>query len=423
MSSLPGATPAVVVDDISKRFRLYTDRPSNLKQALTRFRRVRYEEFWALRNVSLEVAPGESFGLIGHNGSGKSTLLRLMARIHRPTSGRVRTNGRVSALLELGAGFHPELSGRENIYLNGAILGLKKRELDAIFDEIVEFAGLQAFIDSPVKVYSSGMWVRLGFAVSVHVRPDILMIDEIIAVGDEEFQRRCFDHLFKLRRDEGVTIVLVSHILSIMQTMCDRVAWLDHGELQGIGTANDMIRSYLGRVDAAEEQRLSDHEGHDVTEAGGASRHGSREIEIAHFEVLGADGAPIVMPESGDATIFRLHYVAHEPVDHPRFGIEFQTEHGVVVSGGRSTDDGIVTGRVTGSGHVDCIVDALPFNQGVLLITVSITDEREMHTYDQIYQGYELRVRSDSGAEERGLVRLRGRWTSPVSAASEQLLR
>jgi homopolymeric O-antigen transport system ATP-binding protein len=415
--------PAVVVEDISKRFRLYTDRPSNLKQAMTRFRRVQYEEFWALRNVSLEVSPGESIGLIGHNGSGKSTLLRLMARIHRPTSGRVRTNGRVSALLELGAGFHPELSGRENIYLNGAILGLKKRELDAIFDEIVEFAGLQSFIDSPVKVYSSGMWVRLGFAVSVHVRPDILMIDEIIAVGDEEFQRRCFDHLFKLRRDDGVTIVLVSHMLSILQTMCDRVAWLDHGALQGMGSSNDMVRAYIGSVDDAEAQRLAHHEGHEVTEADGAPRHGSREIEITHFEVLGSDGAPIVMPESGDVTIFRVHYLAHEPVEHPRFGIEFQTENGVVVSGRRSTDDGIVTGRVMGAGHVDCIVDALPFNQGVLLVTVSITDEREMHTYDHLFQGYELRVRSDSGAEERGLVRLRGRWASPVPAASEQLLR
>jgi lipopolysaccharide transport system ATP-binding protein len=417
------AQPAVIVDDISKRFRLYTDRPGNLKQAMTRFRRVQYEDFWALRNISLEVSPGESFGLIGHNGSGKSTLLRLMARIHRPTSGRVRTNGRVSALLELGAGFHPELSGRENIYLNGAILGLKKRELDAIFDEIVEFAGLQSFIDSPVKVYSSGMWVRLGFAVSVHVRPDILMIDEILAVGDEEFQRRCFDHLFKLRRDDGVTIVLVSHVLSIMQTMCDRVAWIDHGELQGIGSSNDMVRAYLGRVDDAEAERLVHHEGHEVTEADTAPRHGSREIEITHFEVLGPDGAPVVMPESGDATIFRVHYMAHEPVEHPRFGIEFQTENGVVVSGRRSTDDGVVTGRVIGAGHVDCIVDALPFNQGVLLVTVSITDEREMHTYDHLFQGYELRVRSDGGAEEHGLVRLRGRWASPVPSASEHLLR
>jgi ABC-2 type transport system ATP-binding protein/lipopolysaccharide transport system ATP-binding protein len=308
------------------------------------------------------------------------------------------------------------------VYLNGAILGLKKRELDAVFDEVVEFAGLQAFIDSPVKVYSSGMYVRLGFAVAVHVDPHILMIDEIIAVGDEEFQRRCFDHLFKLRR-EGVTIVLVSHLLSIMQNMCDRVAWLDHGELQGIGTPVDMVRGYLGRVDDAEARRLSAHEGHEVTDAGGALRHGSREIEITHFEVLGPDGEPVVMPESGQPAIFRIHYDAREPVHQPKFGVDFQTENGVLVSGRTTADDGIVTGTVTGPGHVDCIVDALPFNQGVLLVSLGITDNREMHTYDHLYQAYELRVRQDAGAEERGLVNLRGRWSSPVPDGARELLR
>ena len=422
MASGMDRQPAVVVDDVSKRFRLYTDRPSNLKQAVTRLRKVHYEEFWALRAVSLEVAAGESFGLIGHNGSGKSTLLRLMTRIHRPTTGSVTTHGRVSALLELGAGFHPELSGRENIYLNGSILGLKKRELDAVFDEIVEFAGLQPFIDSPVKVYSSGMYVRLGFSVAVHVRPEILMIDEIIAVGDEEFQRRCFDHLYKLRR-EGLTIVMVSHMLPIMQSMCDRVAWLDHGVLQGIGRPVEMVRGYLGQVDDAEERRLSDHDGHDVTDAEGAPRHGSREIEITHFEVLGPDGVPVVMPESGTPAIFRVHYVAHQPVEQPRFAIDFQTENGVGLSGRSTADDAIITGTVTGEGHIDCVVDALPFNPGVLLVTLGITDEREMHTYDHLHHAYELRIRQAPGAEDRGLVRLRGRWSSPIPDGARELLR
>src|SRR5262249_20088016 len=157
----------------------------------------RYSEFWAVRDVSLEIEAGTSFGLIGHNGSGKSTLLRLIAGIHPPTSGKVTTHGRISALLELGAGFHPELSGRENIYLNGSILGLKRREINRVVDDIIQFAGIEDFIDSPVKVYSSGMYVRLGFSVAVHVQPDILLIDEVIAVGDEEFQRRCFEHLHK----------------------------------------------------------------------------------------------------------------------------------------------------------------------------------------------------------------------------------
>jgi homopolymeric O-antigen transport system ATP-binding protein len=413
---------AVVVDDISKRFRLYTDRPSNLKQALTRFRKIQYEEFWALRDISLDVAAGESFGLIGHNGSGKSTLLRLMARIHQPTTGRVQTNGRVSALLELGAGFHPELSGRENIYLNGAILGLKKKELDGVFDEIVEFAGLQAFIDSPVKVYSSGMYVRLGFSVAVHVQPDILMIDEVIAVGDEEFQLRCFDHLFMLRR-EGVTIVLVSHMLSVMQNMCDRVAWLDHGELQALGPPADMVKRYLGRVDDAEERRFSDQEGHEVTEGNSSIRHGSREIEITNFEVLDGDGAPVLMPESGSSLTFRVHYEAHEPVDDARFGVAFQTESGVHLTG-RTTTRGERTGRLMGRGHMDCRVDNLELNPGVYLVSIGITDDHQMHTYDHWYQGYELRVRQATEAiEPEGLVSLRWRWSSPVPEAPSQLLR
>ncbi len=415
------AESAITVDHVSKVFRLYTDKPTNLKQAITRLSRARYESFQALTDVSLDVAQGESFGLVGHNGSGKSTLLRLMARIHRPTSGTVVTKGRVSALLELGAGFHPELSGRENIYLNGAILGLKKRDLDAAFDDIVEFAGLQAFIDSPVKVYSSGMYVRLGFAVAVHVNPDILMIDEVIAVGDEEFQRRCMDHLFQLRRD-GVTIVLVSHSLDIMQNLCDRLAWLDHGTLQRIGAPLDVVRGYLGKVDDAEERRLSGADTGDLVETSRALRHGSREIEITHFEVLGPDARPVLMPESGSATVLRIHYDAHEPLDGVRFGVELQAENGIVVSGRTTGDDGIVSGVISGTGYVDCVIDELPFNAGVLLVSIGITDEHEMRTYDHLYQAYELRVRQDSGAEDRGLVRLRGKWTSPVPTDARELL-
>ena len=198
----------IVVDDVSKRFRLYTSRANSLKERFTARRFARYEDFWALRDVSLEIPPATTFGLIGHNGSGKSTLLRCIAGIYQPTSGTVSVDGRISALLELGAGFHPDLTGKENIYLNAAILGLSTKEIDAVFDDIVDFSGIAGFIDAPVKVYSSGMFVRLGFAVAVHVNPEILLIDEVVAVGDEEFQRRCFEHIHSLRRS-GVTIVLL----------------------------------------------------------------------------------------------------------------------------------------------------------------------------------------------------------------------
>ena len=249
------SSAAITVDALSKKFRLYTDRRSSLKERVVRRQSSTYDEFWALREVSLEVAEGSTYGLIGHNGSGKSTLLKLMAGIHRPTSGSVVAAGRISALLELGAGFHPELSGRENILLNGSILGMSRRQILDSMDAIVEFSGLEQFIDTPVKVYSSGMYVRLVFSIAVNLDPQILIIDEIVAVGDEEFQRRCFDHLYTLRR-RGVTIVFVSHSLPLLQTLCDEVAWLDHGRLRAVGPAVEVVDDYLREVNSAERDRL-----------------------------------------------------------------------------------------------------------------------------------------------------------------------
>ena len=245
--------PAVVVDDVSKMFRIYHERNQSLKAALMRGRRAKYDEFWALKDVSLEIASGQTYGLVGHNGSGKSTLLKTMAKILRPDSGAVETNGKVSALLELGAGFHPELSGRDNVYLNGSILGLSKREIDAKFDDIVGFAGLEDFVDQPVKNYSSGMYVRLGFSIAINVDPEILMVDEILAVGDEEFQRRCMEK-FKDFKDDGKTIIVVSHALGTVRTMCDEVAWLDHGRLVETGDPNTIIdkSTKIGRASCRE---------------------------------------------------------------------------------------------------------------------------------------------------------------------------
>ena len=224
---------------------------------MRRKKRSSSSEFWALRDVSLDIAPGSFHGLIGHNGSGKTTLLKLMAGIHQPTMGVMEVNGRVSALLELGSGFHPELSGRENIYLNGAILGLSRKEMDLAVDEIIEFSDIGEFIDAPVKILSSGMYVRLGFAVAVHVAPEILLIDEVIAVGDEAFQRKCLEHLYELRR-AGTTIVLVSHSLPLVEGLCDEVGWLDHGHLMQAGEATEVCWAYLDAVNAEEAEKLRD---------------------------------------------------------------------------------------------------------------------------------------------------------------------
>lgn len=235
--------PAIEVRNVSKKFRLYKERNQSLKSALLRRKTSVHEDFWALKNVSLEIQNGETFGLVGNNGSGKSTLLKCLAKILYPNSGDIVMRGRVAALLEVGSGFHPELSGRENIYLNGSILGMTKKEIESKFDSIVDFSGVREFIDQPVKNYSSGMYVRLGFSVAIHVNPDILLVDEVLAVGDESFQAKCFEK-FREFREAGKTVVIVSHALGSMVDMCDRVAWIDQGTLHTVGEPGEVVAAY-----------------------------------------------------------------------------------------------------------------------------------------------------------------------------------
>jgi lipopolysaccharide transport system ATP-binding protein len=243
------SSPAVSVEHVSKRFRLYHERNQSLKSAILRGRKSIAEEFWAVRDVSFEIPHGETFGLIGRNGSGKSTLLKTLAKIYHPDEGRIRMDGRVASLLEVGSGFHPELSGRENIFLNGSILGLTRKELRTRYDEIVEFSGVGKFIDQPVKNYSSGMYVRLGFSVAIHVRPDILIVDEVLAVGDGAFKKKS-QAKFRELMAEGRTVILVSHSLGQVREMCDSVAWLDGGRVRAIGDAREVTTAYEASLDA-----------------------------------------------------------------------------------------------------------------------------------------------------------------------------
>jgi lipopolysaccharide transport system ATP-binding protein len=238
---------AVTARNVSKRFRIYHERNQSIKQMVLRRSRGVYEEFWALKDVSLDIPQASSYGLIGENGSGKSTLLKCMAKILVPDEGSVATVGSISALLELGAGFHPELSGRENVFLNGAILGISSKELNRKFDEIVAFSGIERFIDTPVKNYSSGMYVRLGFSIAINVSPDVLLVDEVLAVGDAEFQMKC-SQKFRELKSSGCTIVVVSHSMEMIRDLCDSAAWLEHGTLRATGPARDVIRSYMKHV-------------------------------------------------------------------------------------------------------------------------------------------------------------------------------
>jgi lipopolysaccharide transport system ATP-binding protein len=237
------SNPAVVVDDVSKKFRLYHERNLSLKSAVMRGRTSRHDEFWALRNVSFDVEAGQTYGIIGSNGSGKSTLLKCLAKIYWPTSGSISYNGKMASLLEVGSGFHYELSGRENIFLNGSILGMSKKEIESKLDSIIDFSGVERFIDQPVKNYSSGMYVRLGFSVAIHVQPDILVVDEVLSVGDEEFQRKSFEKFLDLKR-EGKTIILVSHALDTVAEICDQVSWIEKGVLRHSGDAAKVVEAY-----------------------------------------------------------------------------------------------------------------------------------------------------------------------------------
>lgn len=239
---------AVTVENVSKKFRLYTERNQTLKSAIMRGRRSVHEDFWALRDISFEVPTGSTFALVGSNGSGKSTLLKCLAKIYFPDSGKIEPHGRLAAMLEVGSGFHSELSGRDNVYLNGSILGMSKKEIDRKFDEIVDFSGVEAFIDQPVKNYSSGMYVRLGFAIAINIDPDILVVDEVLAVGDIEFQEKCLEKFREFRR-AGKTVILVTHNGDTVREMCDHAAWIKDGRLQRVGTAKSTMTAYLKSLD------------------------------------------------------------------------------------------------------------------------------------------------------------------------------
>ena len=237
----------VAIEGVGKKFRLYKERNQSLKSAMLRGRMSVHDDFWAIRDVSFEVPAGSTFGLIGSNGSGKSTLLKCLARILTPDEGRIKPEGKVAALLEVGSGFHQELTGRENIFLNGSILGMSQKQIKGKLDEIIDFSGVEAFIDQPVKNYSSGMYVRLGFAVAINVDPDILVVDEVLAVGDAEFQEKCADKFAEFH-DKAKTVILVSHSRGAVREMCDHVAWRKDGALVTTGATEPVIEAYLASL-------------------------------------------------------------------------------------------------------------------------------------------------------------------------------
>jgi ABC-type polysaccharide/polyol phosphate transport system ATPase subunit len=416
---------AIELANVSKIYRRYSGRQfSTLKSALLQrnvFQNLRPEEaFPALTDVSFSVPRGVTYGVVGRNGSGKSTALKLVAGITKPTTGTVHVEGRISALIELGAGFHPEISGRENVFINGIMLGLTKREVQERFDEIVDFAELRDFIDAPVKTYSSGMYMRLGFAVAIHVNPDVLLVDEVLAVGDEGFTHKCLDKFGEFRR-RGKTILLVTHSLPLVERFCDEAIWLDAGRAMTHGDPKRVVDAYLTKVeegegamlatsaakaleDAAQDgqegrERQDGQEGENTKTEG---RWGSREIEILDVTFLDRDGQPSFVFHSGDPLSIRLKVRAHHPSDDFVFGVGLFNIEGVCCYGTNTDLEDMKPDRLSGDAEVTFAIESLELVEGTYKVDVAI-HKRDGYPYD--YHRFLYTFRMKSRARDVGIYR------------------
>jgi len=387
---------AIRADNVSKTYRVRRERQRTLKEwALRQYAPAKVVE--ALKDVSFEVLPGETYGIVGANGSGKSTLLKLMAGTSRPTTGTIEVNGRVSALLELGAGFHPDFTGRENVYLNASILGFTRKDTERVLPEIIAFAEIGDFFDAAVKTYSSGMYMRLAFAVAAHVDPDVLLIDEILAVGDEYFQRKCFAKLNEFRSQKK-TICFVSHDLAAVQRLCRRGVLLDHGKVRAEGEIRRVLEAYSELVEAKEHHAIA-----------GAAPHGDRwgtgEVCIDEVTLHSADGAPTWVLHSGEPFELRLRYVAEDERD-ALFGLTIYRDDGSSVYGTNTENDGLDV-RTKREGVVSFCSDRLPLLPARYELDVAVVSP-EHHTYDYHSKRYAFHVTGPAG--ELGTTRIQHRW-------------
>jgi ABC-type polysaccharide/polyol phosphate transport system ATPase subunit len=424
---------AIDVANVSKIYRRYARRKqfATLKSALLSGSLIgdltADETFPALRSVSFSVPKGCTYGVIGRNGSGKSTLLKCVAGITRPTEGTVTVDGRISALIELGAGFHPEISGRENIFINGIMLGLSKREVQRRFDEIVEFAEMQEFIDAPVKTYSSGMYMRLGFAVAIHVDPEVLLVDEVLAVGDQGFTLKCLDKFAEFRR-RNRTILLVTHSLDLVERFCDQALWLDKGRTRAEGEPKRAVAAYIIDVERAENQELAKAEAErvaaaaktaatpaaeaeaepaqpdDPVEAGEEPRNmfkasegrwGTREIEITKVALVGPDGEAGHVFQRGEPMEVRMTVKAHQVLTDFVFGIGIFNADGVCCYGTNTNLEDLQPGTVTGEGEVTFAIDSLKMVEGTYRLDLAV-HKLDGYPYDYHRLLYSFRVKSRS---------------------------
>jgi ABC-type polysaccharide/polyol phosphate transport system ATPase subunit len=432
---------AIDVSSVSKVYRRFSRRRqfATLKSALlsrSLIRDLRPDEtFPAVRNVTFAVPKGQTLGVIGRNGSGKSTMLKLVAGITKPTSGTVRVDGRISALIELGAGFHPEISGRENVFINGIMLGLSKREVAKRFDEIVEFAELEEFIDAPVKTYSSGMYMRLGFAVAINVDPDVLLIDEVLAVGDEGFTHKCLDKFAEFKR-RGKTILLVTHSLGLVERFCDEALWLDGGEKRGAGDPKRIVGAYITAVEASEEAQLAAGDAKALEAAAVAAippsasaplpddpvegaaapsdmfraaegRWGSREVEITDVELSAGDGQPSHVFQSGAPLAIRIGLRSAAAVADFVIGIGIFNAEGVCCYGTNTNIEELRPVRLAGDARAWFTIESLDLVEGTYKLDVAV-HKLDGYPYDYHRLLYTFRVKSRT--KDVGIYRPKHEW-------------
>jgi ABC-type polysaccharide/polyol phosphate transport system ATPase subunit len=392
-------TGEISVENVSRRFRIRTREARTLKDLFVLRGRTEPTDIWALRDVSVAVEPGEAVGLIGRNGSGKTTLLRLVAAIIKPTTGRVRTTGRIGSLLELGAGFHPDFSGRENVFLNGALQGLPRAEIRRRFDEIVAFAELENAIDRPIRTYSSGMTMRLGFAIAAFLDADILLLDEVFAVGDEAFQRKCFGRIFQFKQGGG-TIMFVSHDAAAVERLCERSVLLEHGHVAFDGPTRDAVvryrRALADEIDPAER-------------GAGLREWGSGEATIVSATLLGAEGEERLQFLAGEPFALQVNVAVGDRVSPPRLQLELRDDAGALVAG-EAVDLASIGWRAgQRTEPVQFQIDELPLANGRFHLRLGLTDESGERLYHWLDDALVFIVYP--GDDARGVVRFEGRWS------------
>jgi len=385
----------IKVDNVHKKFRIYYDKGATLKERALFRNRNKYEDRWVLRGISFEAQKGETIGLIGRNGCGKSTLLKLLSRIMYPDEGSIEIKGRVSSLIELGAGFHPDMTGRENIYTNAAIFGLKKKEIDERLNDIIAFSELEQYLDNPVRTYSSGMYMRLAFSVAINVDADILLIDEILAVGDANFQAKCYRRLRELKA-KGVTIVLVTHDTNTVSTFCDKAIWINDGVIQASGKSKLVVDQYLKMMNQelyeslqAQEQRKqdagsdtgSDKSSSDEDDSIGereidyeANRFGLRFVEITKAGFVNEKGELTYIIRNGERAELRIYYRINKPLDRYNFGMGFYTLDYVCIYGVNTEMDGHIITDLPDEGYISFIMDDVTLLSGKYILQVAVVD-------------------------------------------------